>query len=138
MSVKQILDRVQHRITKKSQWVAVCPAHSDRSPSLHIKEKDDGRVLIHCKAGCGANDILAAIGLDFSALFPDTDQQFGAWRPREEKGVVDDFVIEIFEANVKLGKSMSKEDKDRYRKALINGGKNNGFVDQLIDGTNTK
>jgi hypothetical protein len=52
------------------KWLALCPAHDDRSPSLSIKQIDD-RILIKCFAGCGYLDVLAAIGLDASALFPD-------------------------------------------------------------------
>jgi len=49
--------------------MACCPAHEDRSPSLSIRENDDGRVLIYCFAGCGAGDVLDAIGLRMSDLF---------------------------------------------------------------------
>jgi hypothetical protein len=34
------------RPTGQDQWVARCPAHNDKDPSLSIAEKDD-RVLIH-------------------------------------------------------------------------------------------
>ncbi len=54
------------------KWLACCPAHDDRNPSLSIKLHDD-RVLLHCFASCGATDVLAAIGLDFSALYPPID-----------------------------------------------------------------
>jgi hypothetical protein len=33
-------------------WTARCPAHDDRNPSLSITEDRDGRVLLHCFAGC--------------------------------------------------------------------------------------
>ena len=33
-------------------WVARCPAHSDRRPSLSICHGADGRLLLHCFAGC--------------------------------------------------------------------------------------
>ena len=56
--------------TGKGTWMACCPAHQDKSPSLTIRECDDGRVLLHCFAGCGATDVLGAIGLDFDVLFP--------------------------------------------------------------------
>ncbi len=52
------------------KWQATCPAHDDRSPSLSIRETDDGTVLIHCWAGCGAAEIVAAAGLGLSDLFP--------------------------------------------------------------------
>lgn len=56
--------------TGRDKWLAQCPAHDDRSPSLAIKQIDD-RLLIRCFAGCGYLDVLAAIGLDANALFPD-------------------------------------------------------------------
>src|SRR3954454_22262543 len=33
-------------------FVAHCPAHDDRSPSLSIKDSKDGRILVKCHAGC--------------------------------------------------------------------------------------
>jgi hypothetical protein len=40
------------------------------SPSLSIKQIDE-RVLLHCFAGCSAVDVVEAVGLDISDLFPD-------------------------------------------------------------------
>jgi hypothetical protein len=45
-----------------------CPAHDDGVPSLSVNEKD-GRVLLHCQAGCATTDIVAALGLTMGALF---------------------------------------------------------------------
>ncbi len=56
--------------TGRDKWLALCPAHDDRSPSLSIKQIDD-RILIRCFAGCGFLDVLASVGLDANALFPD-------------------------------------------------------------------
>jgi len=38
------------------RWIACCPAHNDSKPSLAIRETDDGRVLLHCFAGCSAGN----------------------------------------------------------------------------------
>ncbi len=35
-----------------------------------MRDLDDGRVLVHDFAGCAVADVLAAVGLDFDALFP--------------------------------------------------------------------
>lgn len=56
--------------TGRGNWLACCPAHEDRSPSMTIKETDDGRVLVHCFAGCSAAEIIGAVGIEFDALFP--------------------------------------------------------------------
>ncbi|MFZ6691847.1 CHC2 zinc finger domain-containing protein [Undibacterium sp. SXout20W] len=64
----QALDKVKK--TGVDKWQACCPAHDDKSPSLVIRELEDGRVILHCFALCSAVEILDAIGLDFSALYP--------------------------------------------------------------------
>jgi hypothetical protein len=50
-------------------WIARCPAHDDRGPSLSIATGADGRVLLKCFAGCDAERIAAALGLRLSDLF---------------------------------------------------------------------
>lgn len=53
----------------EAQWLALCPAHDDGSPSLRIalgEPRDDeeyGPVLLHCRANCGKNDVLSALDL---------------------------------------------------------------------------
>src|SRR5690606_29929169 len=64
-----------------SKWVAGCPAHDDRGPSLSIAETVDGRLLVHCFGGCAPNAVLDALGLDFCALFPERDPDDVGRRP---------------------------------------------------------
>jgi putative DNA primase/helicase len=35
-----------------SHWMAPCPTDEDRDPSLSIRDTNDGKVLVHCHAGC--------------------------------------------------------------------------------------
>jgi hypothetical protein len=42
-------------------WIACCPAHKDRSPSLSVKAAEDGKALVHCHAGCGQEQVIAAL-----------------------------------------------------------------------------
>lgn len=56
-------------------WMACCPAHEDRSPSLSINEGDDGRVLLKCFAGCGNDAITDALGLETKDLFVPRDSR---------------------------------------------------------------
>jgi len=71
MSADAILSRLDRvRRTGVDRWIARCPAHDDRGPSLAIRELGDGRVLIHCFAGCDAHQIVSAVGLTFAELFP--------------------------------------------------------------------
>ena len=65
--ILSVLDKVRNR--GDSSWMACCPAHTDKNPSLSIKETQDGDILLHCFAGCGVDDVLAALGLEMSDLF---------------------------------------------------------------------
>jgi len=58
------------RETGRDRWIAKCPAHDDKSPSLAIREVDE-RVLIHCFSGCSTYEIVSAMGLELSDLFPE-------------------------------------------------------------------
>jgi hypothetical protein len=42
-------------------WMARCPAHDDREPSLAITDARDGKVLVRCHAGCDQQDVIAAL-----------------------------------------------------------------------------
>lgn len=71
MSVENILRQLQQvRRTNKDQWLACCPAHDDKNPSLAIRHLQDGRVLMHCFSGCDVNNIVNALGLEMDSLFP--------------------------------------------------------------------
>jgi DNA primase len=42
-------------------WMARCPAHEDREPSLSIADARDGKVLVRCHAGCDQRDVITAL-----------------------------------------------------------------------------
>jgi hypothetical protein len=42
-------------------WMARCPAHDDREPSLSIRQTNDGKVLVRCHAGCDQERVIAAL-----------------------------------------------------------------------------
>jgi len=67
-----ILDRLTKvKKTSRTDYVAVCPAHDDKSPSLAIRLMDDGRTLIHCFGGCDTQSILESLDLEIDDLFPE-------------------------------------------------------------------
>ena len=61
------LDGVRRSAT--DNYMAKCPAHQDKSPSLSVASGVDGRVLIYCFGGCSTTDVLAAVGLELKDLF---------------------------------------------------------------------
>lgn len=56
--------------TGPGQGRALCPAHNDKTPSLDYKETDDGTLLIICRSGCTALEVVHAVGLEMRDLFP--------------------------------------------------------------------
>ena len=67
--ISVVLGRLD-RVRKSGEgWMARCPAHEDRTPSLSVKENDDGTVLVNCFAGCLPEEVCGAIGLNLAALF---------------------------------------------------------------------
>lgn len=107
------------------QHVAACPAHDDRSPSLSIREADDGKVLLQCFAGCTVEEICSAIGVDVSDLFPKTERHHVPPR-RVRMALVDAFHCLQYEATVVAiaadmlanGKELSADEHARLRMAV--------------------
>jgi hypothetical protein len=71
-------------------WVARCPAHADRSPSLSIREGRGGRTLVRCFAGCEPSSITAALGLRLSDLFSDQSSRERTFSTRPACPTADD------------------------------------------------
>lgn len=42
-------------------WNTRCPVHKDNGPSLTVKHGRDGKLLIHCHAGCNSRDVIDAL-----------------------------------------------------------------------------
>ena len=129
MTAQTLLDRLTKiRRTGDNQWQACCPAHEDKTPSLSIKETRDGRILVRCFAGCGAADVVEAVGLTLSDLFPDGElQQWmrggGNKRTVERKQAtarhLEEQVLHIASEDRRKGKRLNKVDLERERQAFI-------------------
>lgn len=62
------------RRTGEGQWVAKCPSHDDRTPSLGLTRGTGGSALIKCRAGCDTKDVVRALGLEMRDLFDPRDE----------------------------------------------------------------
>lgn len=68
-----LLNRMEYlRPSGEHRWRCRCPVHggNDRG-SLSIKYCDDGRILIHCFAGCEPLEILRVCGLEMTDIMPE-------------------------------------------------------------------
>ena len=69
-TVEAFLARLEGVRTQNGFYRAFCPAHDDRrTPNLDIKEGEDGRVLLLCRAGCSTEEVVEALGLKMRDLF---------------------------------------------------------------------
>jgi hypothetical protein len=111
--------------TGARRWIGRCPAHDDRSPSLAVRELEDGRVLLHCFADCAVEDVLTAVGLTFDALYPDC--ALGHSLPREPRPfnpadilqcvAFESLVVAIGAASVAAGSPLADADRARLNVA---------------------
>src|ERR687898_1991184 len=66
---ENVLDRFNVASRNGEKAMSFCPAHDDRNnPSLSLRA-ENGRLLLHCFAGCRPEDILSEIGLQMKDLF---------------------------------------------------------------------
>jgi hypothetical protein len=66
---EDVLDRLNIASRNGEKAMSFCPAHDDRSnPSLSLRT-ENGRLLLHCFAGCHPEDIVTEIGLQMKDLF---------------------------------------------------------------------
>jgi hypothetical protein len=77
MPLERVLARLKNVKTSGSDFLALCPAHDDKTPSLSIAEGGDGRVLLHCHAGCSTEAVIEACGLDYTDLFEQKPESAG-------------------------------------------------------------
>src|SRR5437899_1214267 len=70
MKLEELLSRLQKVRPSGSEWKALCPSHNDRDPSLSISEVD-GKILLHCHAGCTTEAVCAAAEIEMRELFSD-------------------------------------------------------------------
>lgn len=115
-----VLARLDHPRRTGKGWAARCPAHKDKSPSLSITEAEGGKVLLHCFSGCPAGDVLAAIGLEWKDLFPESLSP-DARRDYQRKAATEAKAeAELVIAMAQASPNLSPEDAAYLRQAKAN------------------
>jgi len=121
--IENILSRLEKVKGRNGAYTACCPAHSDKSPSLAIRELEDGRILLKCFADCSVQDILGAIGIDMNDLFPNVNKDLP---PVKRKYYASDllrviefeaWVVSVAAHTMSTGKKLSDTDRDRMKVA---------------------
>jgi len=117
--VERILERLDKvRRNGRNRWVACCPVHNDKTPSMTIKDAGD-KVLMYC-FGCGSKgpEIARALDLPVSVLFAGETVDFDKQKYKLEKTELDDkMFIAVYEAARDRKEVISHADFKRYHLA---------------------
>lgn len=78
MELHSFLARLSGVRKSSGQYQARCPAHNDRNASLSVCERS-GKLLIHCHAGCTAQEVVGAMGLSMRDLYTKPIERRWRW-----------------------------------------------------------
>jgi len=118
--IEKLLSRLDKvRRNGNDRYVACCPAHDDKTPSLAITVKD-GRILLHCFSGCTTDSIVSAAGIEWDDLFEDewscsSQRAISSQKPLEPVSQirVDENVLLIVRNMLANGETLTVEDQAR-------------------------
>jgi hypothetical protein len=126
MSIENLLQRLTKVKGGRGRWTACCPSHEDRSPSLAIRETEDGRILLKCFGGCSVQEIVGAIGMDIGELFP-PDDKLSYHKPKVKNAFYATDLLRVIEfesvlvsvaaSNIANGVKLTDNDRSRLRQA---------------------
>lgn len=126
MSVDTLLQHLKKVTGRNGHWTACCPAHEDRSPSLAIREVEDGRILLKCFGGCSVQEIVSSIGMNLSDLFPPDDKLShhkhrvkNAFYATDLLRVIEfeSVLVSVAASNIANGVKLTDNDRSRLRQA---------------------
>jgi hypothetical protein len=123
LSAESFLSRCQGvKRLGEGRWICKCPAHADNHPSMNVREMPDGKTLVVCRAGCTQEEIIRAVDLHWSALFPAHDNTEGEYRREAAKFPARDvlealageaLLVAVAAANIKAGVELTDADRER-------------------------
>lgn len=86
MTVEVLLARLAGvKARGPNRWIARCPAHKDRTPSLSIAQMSDGRILMHDFGQCSVFQVLEAVDLTVADLFPEPIRTLNEETPEQAR-----------------------------------------------------
>jgi hypothetical protein len=105
--IDAVLDRLAQfhlRPNGRDRWRACCPAHGGGNRSaLSIGIGSDDAVLLRCWSGCEVDQVVGALGLELSDLFPARHSLGeGASRPRRIGMLTAGQALEVIRSDAQL------------------------------------
>jgi len=130
------LDTILNQLDKvkaygSNKWLACCPAHNDKHPSLKVTMTDDGKILIKCWAGCDISAVLKALSIEMADLFPDKISYTKGSKPPKfnrielfDRLVYEALILYVAIQQLQQGKPLNDVDALRVEQAM-------SFIDEL-------
>ena len=118
--IEAVLDRLAQynvRSNGRDRWRACCPGHGGTNRSaLSIGISPDDAVLLRCFSGCDVEQVVDALGLDLSDLFPARQPPgAGASKPRRIGLLTAAQALELIQSDARLiwvaGNNLANEHK---------------------------
>ena len=60
-AAEQLASKLKGSRRSGDGFIACCPAHDDKNPSLSISEDENGKILVYCHAGCEQDEVIEAL-----------------------------------------------------------------------------
>jgi 5S rRNA maturation endonuclease (ribonuclease M5) len=119
-----VLPRLESVKKSGAGFMARCPAHDDGTASLSIGPGRDQPVILHCHAGCHADDILARLDLTWADLSGPATQRTSSdvWTPAGPAIAVYDYRDEAGQVLFQVCRTANKEFRQRVPDAAAKGG----------------
>lgn len=95
------------------RYLAKCPAHDDKHPSLLVSITNRGIVQAHCQSGCAMVDVFNAVGMLASDFMPNR-----SGRPFTPKLDYEKLVIECYRDKRKKGGTFEPDEIEAVKEAL--------------------
>lgn len=111
--------------TGNNKYMAICPAHKDKSPSLSVTQGQNGRIVVYCFAGCSLQEIATSLNLKVSDFFAEDREQENNFVPKVKLDAISHrlFFCTIFLSDVSAKRKFKLDDAKTFNKnykTLIN------------------
>ena len=102
-------EELAHRLEKPKKqgagWMACCPAHDDKNPSLSINDGNNGKPVVRCHVGCSQKSVLKALQDD--GLWPKRGANGASHTPQKSR----ETVYSYYKATGELAFTVERIDK---------------------------
>lgn len=118
MNIDELLTKLEKVRKTPSGWLACCPAHDDKTPSLTVGIAKSGGLLLHCFGGCDIESVVGSVGMTLADLMPEGEGK--TTFKRQRLPALDMLralsfhatLISIAGADIAKGRMLSESDKD--------------------------